>query len=213
MSCGMGHMCITMGTAEAIVIRMSVTANIFAISSRLWPNQAVLFIRIAAAFGCGDLMIQLCCNRVEFTLLRLESEVSSSSCTGGNRHFLSLGTGGLLPCRDCVTSGWHVANRVSALTVGGRVRPFHDRMPTVHPGMDVAFYFDKLGSFPALLDRRRSRGLRLIPRDITGHRVGVRVNVVGRLIAGGYLEFLIDVQRQHVWRIHTVLLIERRLHG
>jgi hypothetical protein len=30
-------MCITIGTAEAIAIRMIVTASIFAISSRLWP--------------------------------------------------------------------------------------------------------------------------------------------------------------------------------
>jgi len=38
MSCGMGHMCITMGIAEAIAITMMVTANIFAISVRLWPG-------------------------------------------------------------------------------------------------------------------------------------------------------------------------------
>jgi hypothetical protein len=31
----MGHMCITMGIAEAIAIKMIVTANIFAISPRL----------------------------------------------------------------------------------------------------------------------------------------------------------------------------------
>ena len=35
MSCGIGHMCITMGTAEAIAITMIVTASNFAISFRL----------------------------------------------------------------------------------------------------------------------------------------------------------------------------------
>src|ERR1700691_1786174 len=35
MSCGMGHMCITMGIADAIAITMIVTANIFATSARL----------------------------------------------------------------------------------------------------------------------------------------------------------------------------------
>jgi hypothetical protein len=34
----MGHMCITMGIAEAIAITTMITANIFAISSRLWPG-------------------------------------------------------------------------------------------------------------------------------------------------------------------------------
>jgi len=52
MSCGMGHMCITMGIAEAIAITMMVTANIFAISLRLWTGTLELLLmnrRISAA--------------------------------------------------------------------------------------------------------------------------------------------------------------------
>ena len=40
----MGHMCITMGIAEAIAITMIVTANIFAISPRLWPGLSGLLL-------------------------------------------------------------------------------------------------------------------------------------------------------------------------
>jgi len=47
MSCGMGHMCITMGIAEAIAITMMVTANIFAISPAFGRSNPA-YCRIAA---------------------------------------------------------------------------------------------------------------------------------------------------------------------
>src|SRR6266851_5313703 len=198
----MGHMCITMGTAEAIAIRMIVTANIFAISPRLWPALVRPFFSDPTV--CAAARAQ----SFPSSLFRLKGEIGSSRLAGGNRHFLRLRAVGLLPRSHGVVSGRHVVDGVGAVTIGGRVRPFYHRMPAMHPGMDVALYFDKLHSFPALLDWRRPRRLRLIPRDIAGHRVWVRVNVVGRLIAGSHLELLVDVQRQHVWRVHTVLLIE-----
>src|SRR5580658_8494027 len=42
-SCGIGHMCITIGIADAIAITTIVTANIFAMSARLKPESAQLF--------------------------------------------------------------------------------------------------------------------------------------------------------------------------
>src|SRR5258706_8847130 len=54
MSCGMGHMCITMGIAEAIAIRMIVTANTFAIvvlpSGRVWSG----LLSNRRSVNCGD---------------------------------------------------------------------------------------------------------------------------------------------------------------
>ena len=37
------------------------------------------------------------------------------------------------------------------------------------------------------------------------------MNVVSGLVAGRHLEFLVDVHRQHVRRVHAILLIEHRL--
>jgi hypothetical protein len=49
MSCGIGHQCITIGIAEAIAIKTMTTANIFAISSRLWPGFGLFrLIRLRA---------------------------------------------------------------------------------------------------------------------------------------------------------------------
>ena len=53
MSGGIGHMCITMGIAEAIAITMMVTANNLRHISRLWPVDPAI-VRIAAGFNCGD---------------------------------------------------------------------------------------------------------------------------------------------------------------
>src|SRR5208282_1533307 len=47
-----------------------------------------------------------------------------------------------------------------------------------------------------------------IPRDIPSHRVRVRVNIVGSLVAGCNLELLVDVHRQDMRGIHTAPLIE-----
>src|SRR5258706_2446665 len=54
MSCGIGHMCITMGIAEAIAIRIIVTANTFAIvvlpSRRVWSG----LLSNRRSVTCGD---------------------------------------------------------------------------------------------------------------------------------------------------------------
>src|SRR5580658_8973814 len=60
MSCGIGHMCITIGIAEAIAIRMIVTANIFAISPRLLAGIVRPFLNNAAAYKrCGGLDFEI----------------------------------------------------------------------------------------------------------------------------------------------------------
>src|ERR1700719_3887175 len=203
-------MCITMGIAEAIVIRMIVTANIFAISSRLWHGIRPCCLVEPRLFESPPLLaaairrFSSAATALKAPLLRLESEIGAPGRTCGDRHFLSLGTGGLLPCSNCVISGRDVVDGVSAAAIGGCVRPFYHRMPTVHPGMDVALYFDKLRSLPALLDWRSPRRLRLIPRDVAGHRVGIRVNVVRRLIAGCDLECLARIEPQHVRGVHAI---------
>src|SRR5271167_3132344 len=54
---GIGHMCMTMGIAEAIAITTMVTASIFAISRRLFAG----ILRPCwnrRSFGCGDSVIQ-----------------------------------------------------------------------------------------------------------------------------------------------------------
>src|ERR1700722_1552171 len=223
-SCGSGHRCITMGTAEAIAMRIMITANIFAISSRLWlPSgryllfrsncsdrlMRIAFILIAAAPAAAIKLIQLL--GYLQCLLRLEGEIGASCAARRNRHFLSLSPRRFLPCRHRVASRRDTINRVSALAVGGRIGPLHHDKPAVHPGMDIALHRNHFRSLPALFDRRSPWWLRLIPWNIPSHRIRQRMNVVRSLIAGGHLEFLINIQRQNVRSIHAVLLIEDRL--
>src|SRR6202162_3731675 len=162
----------------------------------------------------GDSVIRWCCTRAESvlpSLLRLKGEIGSPWLAGGNRHLFRLGAIVFLPRSQGVAPRRPVFDRVVAVTVGGCVRPFDHNEPAVHPGMNVALHWNRdfLG-LPTLLDRRRSRWLREIPRDITGHRVWIRVNVVRCLIAVRHLEILVDVHGQHVWRIHTSSLVEYR---
>src|ERR1700683_4771476 len=93
-------------------------------------------------------------------LLSLEGEIGRCRRASGDSHFLILGAGGFLPRSHRIVSRWHVIDGEIATVVGGRVRTFYHNEPTVHPGMDVALYLDRLRSLPALLDRRRSRRLR-----------------------------------------------------
>src|ERR1700676_5466042 len=142
MSCGIGHMCITMGIAEAIAITTIVTASIFAISPRLWPGLIRLSNR--RSFDCGDSVIRLFCQQPSSSpssfsgpllLLCLKGEIGSSSRARGHRHFLRLGTGGFLPRRHSVASGRHVVDGVGTVRISGCVWPFDYSEPTVHPGM------------------------------------------------------------------------------
>src|SRR5579872_5904513 len=142
------------------------------------------------------------------SLLCFESKIGSRGLAARYRNFLSLCSQVFLPCCHRVISRGHVVDGVGAIGIGGRVRTFHYDEPSMHPGMDIALHWDDFGGLPTLLDGRRSGGLRLIPWNVAGHWIGQRVNVVRGLIAGLDLEFLVDVHRQHVRRVHTILLIE-----
>src|ERR1700689_1661896 len=134
-------MCMTMGIAEAIAIRMIVTANIFAISPASGLDDPAVLNNAAASDRCG-IVSSLDCpaslTKRPSALLRLAGEVRACSRTGGNRYLLGLSASGLMPCRHGVVSGWHVVDSEIAVLVAGRIWPFDDCEPTVHPGMDVA---------------------------------------------------------------------------
>src|SRR5579863_1678960 len=138
MSCGIGHMCITMGIAEAIAITTIVTASNFAIWPRLWPGLTRPYFEstyvLSTTLG---------------SLLRFKSEIGFCSRAGGYGNFLRLGAGGFLPRGYGVVTGRHIIDGVGAVRVAGGVRPFYYGEPTMHPGMDVALYFDHLRSLPA----------------------------------------------------------------
>src|ERR1700687_1936948 len=142
------------------------------------------------------------------TLLCFECEVRSPRLARRNRNFLRLRLIGFMPSRHRVISRWDVVDGVGAICVCPRIGAFYYHMPPMHPGMDVALYRNHFRIFPALLNRGSSRWLRLIPWDVAGHRIGERVNVVGGLIAGCDLKRLACIERQDVWCIHTILLIE-----
>src|SRR5260370_11972726 len=84
---------------------------------------------------------------------RLKGEIGGCRRSSGNRDFLRLGTGCFLPRRHGVVSRRDVVDGVVAARIGSWVGPFYHRVPTGHPGMDIAFHFDKLPSFPAFLAR------------------------------------------------------------
>src|SRR2546430_3337565 len=83
-----------------------------------------------------------------------------------------------------------------------------------HPGMNVALYVDcHLLSLPGHVEGRRANRLRLVPFVIWAARLGHGVNVVRSLIAVGYLEVLIHIERHHVRDVLTALLIPVRRFG
>src|SRR5258708_28906634 len=151
---GMGDMCITMGTAEAIAMRMIATAKIFAMSSCLWPPSG------RSCLGYSPQPFQAAANRysVGFVqhqsyLFRLEREIGTPSAARGDGYLFSLRTCGLVPCGNGVASGRHVADGVSALRVRGPIGAFYHDKPAMHPGMDIALDWNHFRSFPALFNR------------------------------------------------------------
>src|SRR5579862_1875036 len=104
-----------------------------------------------------------------------------------------------MPSGNRVISWGHVVDGVVAACVRRRIRALYHYMPTMHPGMNVALHWNDFRILPGLLDRGSSRWLRLVPRDVAGHGVRQRVNVMGSLIAGGHLESLACIQRHHMW--------------
>src|SRR5579862_1012737 len=82
---GMGHMCITMGTAEAIAITTMVTAKSFAIFPPLPVESGELSNRRRAS--CGDSLIYATYSEEKIRdLFAFKGEIRRSGPTGGNRY-------------------------------------------------------------------------------------------------------------------------------
>src|SRR5580704_19154792 len=113
MSCGMGHMCITMGIAEAIAITTMISAKLFAISSRLWPGLTRALFR--KQLSCSAFYIW---PATSSCLLGLKSEIGSCRRARGYGDFLRLGASSFLPRGHGVATGRHVVDGVSAVGVG-----------------------------------------------------------------------------------------------
>src|SRR5260370_30426189 len=99
-----------MGPAEAIPIGMIVTANIFAISPRLWPALVRPFFSDPTV--CAAARAQ----SFPSSLFRLKGEIGSSRLAGGNRHFFRLRDVGLLPRSHSVVSGQPSVHGIGAVT-------------------------------------------------------------------------------------------------
>ena len=99
-------------------------------------------------------------------------------------------------------------NCVSSILVTGCVGTFDHGKIAVHPGVNVALHGNHLRCLPAIDDWGRAGRLRFIPRDVASHRIGQRMDVVGGLIAGGDLEFLVRIHGQDVRDVLAALLIK-----
>src|SRR4051794_18392472 len=82
-------------------------------------------------------------------------------------------------------------------------------MPTMHPGMNVALYgYGNFLCFPGLNDGRRSGWLRAVPRNISGHGIRLRMDVVRGLIASRHFKFLTSVHCHDMRGVHATLLVK-----
>src|SRR5579872_4331917 len=105
-------------------------------------------------------------------------------------------------------------NCVRTAFVVGRVGPLYYHMPTVHPGMNVALHWDRnFFGLPTLNNGRRTRWLRTVPRNVAGHRIRLRMNVMRGLIAGDHFELLASIHGHYVRSIHAPFLIKYRSRG
>src|SRR5579871_6964334 len=104
-----------------------------------------------------------------------------------------------LPCCNGVTARRYIFERISPVFFSHRVRTFYDDEVSVHPGMDIALHGNGyFRGFPALHDGRGTRGLRAVPGNIPGHGVGLRMDIVRRLVAGNYFVLLPDIHSENV---------------
>src|ERR1700726_232687 len=204
MSSGATQVCRRMGIADAIAIKITVTAKIFAMTFRSPKRVSIWLYKLTSRPPHYMLW------RPPVTyLFRLKGEIPARGFSRCHGHFLRLSTQVFLPSCDRVTSGRNAVNGISAAVVGGGVWPFHYRVVAVHPGMNVAFNGNHFRCLPALHDRRRSRRLRFVPGNVPRHWIRQRMNVVSCLVAGGDFEVLASIHRQNVRDIHATLLVKR----
>src|SRR5581483_68449 len=203
MSCGGTQVCRMMGTAEAIAINTSVTANSLAMICRLeaaWEIRQLVAGRPLRSIGSGQI--------VSVVLLRLKRETGSPRLSGCHRHFLCLCAVRLLPGCYRVTARRNIFHSERTAVITHCVRSLHHRHVAMHPGMNVALYI--YGDFlrlPNRVDGRSAGRLRLVPPDISASRLGEGMDIVCGWIAIGDLHMLIHIHRCYMRRIHAPLLV------
>src|SRR3984885_10052447 len=168
-----------MGIAEPIAIKTIVTANSFAISLRLWPDSLKPSMEPPQLLTAATPGFNSAPGRMKPALLRLKREIGSSRLACGYGHFLGLRLIGFVPGRHRVISRGDIIDGVIAAGVRGRVGAFYHHMPPVHPGMYVALHRDHFRIFPTFFNWGGARRLRLIPRNVAGHGIRQRVNIMG----------------------------------
>src|SRR5579864_2073261 len=153
------------GSADAIVMRMMITAKNFAINVPSSADQSeVPFVSETPSASAGG-------SRCIAALFAFESEVGGRGLSASHGYLSRLRSQIFLPRRDRVVSGRHVVDSVRTISVGGRIRTFDHHEPSMHPWMNVALHRNDLRGLPTLFNRRSPRRLRLVPRNVAGHRI------------------------------------------
>src|SRR5712675_451969 len=123
-----------------------------------------------------------------------------------NAYFLRLLAISLVPGSDSVFAGRNIRQTETAIVAGnGVVRIFQDSKRAVHPWMHIAFHRNEFGLVVFVEDRRRTRGLGLVPLAVN---FGQGMNVVRCLVVINDFQRLVNLKGKDVRNILATLLVK-----